>query len=143
MDAIRFMQSKTKQVVTIPLHPFVKEAIERNGGILPPLSQQKSNKYLKELCQLAGIDSPVTIVRNKAGKTVSETLPKWNAVTTHTLRATAATNLYKMGVPPKTIMKFGGWRDEKVFQRYIRLVDEEHTVIVAKSDYFKVRKEVG
>ncbi|MCB0578635.1 MAG: site-specific integrase [Phaeodactylibacter sp.] len=143
VDAIRFMQSKTKQVITIPLHPFVKETIERNGGVLPSLSHQKSNKYLKELCQLAGIDSPVTIVRNKAGQTVSETLPKWDAVTTHTLRATAATNLYKMGVPAKTIMKFGGWRDEKVFQRYIRLADEEHTVIVAKSDYFKVRKEVG
>ena len=41
-------------------------------------------------------------------------------------------------------MKFGGWKTREVFERYIKLADEEHAVIVAQSSYFKVRRgELG
>ncbi|MCB9291576.1 MAG: site-specific integrase [Lewinellaceae bacterium] len=140
IDGIRFMMSKTADIVTIPLHPYVKEIVERYGGRLPVISNQKANDYIKEACRIAGIDSPVTLVRNRGGKKVDEVMPKWQAVTTHTFRATAATNLYRAGVPPKTIMKFGGWKTREVFERYIKLADEEHAVIVAQSSYFKVQR---
>ena len=139
IDGIRFMMGKTSDVVVIPLHPYVKEIFERHGGRLPVVGNKEANESIKEACRLAGIDSQVAIIRNKAGRQVEEVMPKWKAVTTHTFRATAATNLYRAGVPPKTIMKFGGWKTRDVFERYIKLADEEHAVIVAKSSYFKVR----
>ena len=140
IDGIRFMMSKTSDIVTIPLHPYVNEIIERYGGRLPVISNQKANDYIKEACRIADINSPVTLVRNRSGKKIDEVMPKWQAVTTHTFRATAATNLYRAGVPPKTIMKFGGWKTREVFERYIKLEDEEHAVIVAQSSYFKVKR---
>lgn len=40
---------------TVPAYLFV--VLARNGGKVPALSGQKYNKYLKELCQVAGIDT--------------------------------------------------------------------------------------
>ena len=119
----------------MPAYLFV--VLARNGGKVPALSGQKYNKYLKELCQVAGIDTNVTIVRNRAGKVQSERGPKWRFITSHVLRATAATNLYAMGVPESTIMVVLGWKKREVFQRYIRLAQESQAGIVARSEYFR------
>lgn len=140
LELISIVQDKTRTLIKIPLHPYVRVILSRNGGKVPELSAQKYNRYLKELCQAAGIDAPVTIVRNRAGKKEAERGPKWQFVTSHILRATAATNLYAMGVPESTIMAVLGWKKREVFQRYIRLAKEAQAGIVARSAYFQAGK---
>jgi len=131
------MQGKGRRSVMIPLHPDVKRILHKHGGKLPTISIQKANPNVRALCKFVGIDQMVTIVKDVRGIPTEFTMPKWEAMNTHACRATAATNLYKEGVPIETIMKFGDWKSRKVFMRYVRLAENEHTSIVANSDYFK------
>lgn len=72
IEVFQLSQAKTKTLVKVPLHPYVREVAERHGGKMPRLSHQKFNAYLKEVCKLAGVAAPVTIVRNRAGRQRAE-----------------------------------------------------------------------
>ena len=122
LELIPIVQDKSRTLIKVPLHPRVKIALERMDGRIPVLSIQKFNSYLKDLCRIAGIDTRTMTIRNK-GQDV-RTGPKWQFITSHILRATAATNLYAMGVQADTIMAVLGWKKREVFQRYIRLAKE-------------------
>ena len=137
IEVIRFMQGKQKRGVLIPLHPDVKAILNKHGGQLPKIGVQQANKNVRLFCKEAGIDEVVTIIRDVKGVPTEFTMPKWQAMNTRACRATAATNLYKEGVPIESIMRFGDWKTMKVFMRYVRLAEIEHTSIVANSDFFK------
>jgi site-specific recombinase XerD len=64
---------KTSEKVVLPLtDPRLVAILEKYGMQAPPkISNQRLNSYLKELCQLAGIDSPVEIFEHRGGKRLS------------------------------------------------------------------------
>ncbi|MBK6894080.1 MAG: tyrosine-type recombinase/integrase [Flavobacteriales bacterium] len=61
---------------------------------------------------------------------------KWERVTTHTARRSFASNCYRDGIPARTIMAVTGHTTEQAFMRYIRLTNDEHADIMAKSSLF-------
>ena len=107
---------KTKQQLLIPIAPQIKKYITN----LKPISDQKFNKYLKELCHIVGIDSPTTgYLRNMENKRVLGIYPKYKLITSHTMRRSFATNLYGK-VPTVVIMAITGHTTEKSFLTYIK-----------------------
>jgi integrase len=126
-DFINITQSKTNAPVIIPLHWTVKYMLDKYNGNLPePLSNQKFNDYLKELCKKVGITEPVHKSITKGGKKITKKYKKYELVTAHTGRRSFATNLYKQGFPALSIMQITGHKSEQSFLKYIKVTPREH-----------------
>lgn len=111
-ECMRIETQKTGTTVLIPLHPMVMQILAKYDFRLPELSDQAQNMYIKEACQLAGIDKHVT---------------------NHTARRSFACNFYLAGVPEHTIMKIGGWMKYASFQTYVsKLLKSDHVKVASR-----------
>lgn len=138
-DTIHIRTQKTGEKVVIPLHYRIEDVLKNNGGNFPtPISDQKFNVYLKELGELAEINQSITRIENKAGKDIEKTYKKYELLSSHVCRRSAATNLYLSDeINTLDIMKITGHKSEKVFMRYIRVTAEENAKKVAKTSFFQ------
>lgn len=124
---IEIEQAKTKGFVIIPLHHYVTTILDKYNGELPKaISNQKTNKYLKDVARLAGLTDNVHITETIGNFQKSVKRQKWELVTTHTARRSFASNQYRSGFPAQSLMRITGHKTEKAFLRYIRLSDKEH-----------------
>lgn len=111
--------------------------LDRNGGRVPALSQQKLNDAIKEVCKLAGIDSIVEITKSRGRRRITERLPKWQLVHSHTARKTGATLLRLSGASMREIMLIGGWSNEQTLELYLRMTKEENAKLMRENPFFK------
>jgi site-specific recombinase XerD len=135
---LKIVTEKTGETVQIPLHKYVRSIMEKydwklNGKI----SNQKFNTYLKELGQMAGLDSNITISTTKGGSRLTEVFRKYELITVHTARRSFATNLFLAGIPIIHIMKITGHRTEKSFLKYIKIGPEENADLLLNHPFFK------
>jgi site-specific recombinase XerD len=115
-------QFKTGAIVTIPILPVVDAILKKYNNVLPKsITNQKTNEYLKEVCQLVGLTERIEIVETRGGVKQTEIFEKWQLVSTHTARRSFATNMYKMGVPSRAIMAVTGHKTELAFNKYIKI----------------------
>lgn len=134
---INMKTQKTGKNVIIPLHSIVKNILDKYGNKLPrSISNQKTNDYLKELGELAGINEQVSISKNKGGVRVDTNKPKYELITTHTARRSGATNMYLGGIQVQSIMKITGHTTEKAFMSYLRFTEEDNANILLDSNFF-------
>ncbi len=134
---ITFTQQKTADSVMIPLAPRVAAILKRNGGRAPELNQIVFNRELKAVCLKARINSPVQVTRSKGTKHITETVPKWKLVTSHTARRTGATLLHKTGIPVQSLMLITGHRSIQSLMHYLRLTKEENARQLKDNPFFK------
>lgn len=105
-------RQKTDSSVRIPLLPKAQKLMEKyqahpkcesDGSVLPVLSNQKMNAYLKEIADLCGIKKELTF---------------------HIARHTFATTVtLSNGVPIETVSKMLGHKSLKQTQHYAKIVD--------------------
>ncbi len=126
---IRTKRQKTNSLSRIPLlqipesilekysrDPYVKEG----KGVLPVLSNQKSNSYLKEIADLCGIKKNLT---------------------THLARHTFATTVtLSKGVPIESVGKMLGHKSLKTTQIYAKVLDEKIESDMAKLEQKESKK---
>ncbi len=130
---ITFRQQKTNTKVIIPLHPVVLEILEKYDYTMPEvISNQKFNVYIKEVGKLAEIDSVETVTKTIGGKLTSESMPKYELISSHTGRRSFCTNMYKRGLPTLMIMSISGHKTEKSFLKYIKVRQEEHAAMMKR-----------
>ncbi|MBK5721360.1 site-specific integrase, partial [Dysgonomonas sp. Marseille-P4677] len=126
-DNIEILTQKTLTPVVIPLHTIVKSILEKYDYNLPKvISNQKFNKYIKEVCKAAKVDDEVLVNETKGILRTSKTEKKSDLVSAHTARRSFATNAFLAGVPPIQIMKITGHKTEKAFMIYIRISESEN-----------------
>lgn len=140
-DRLRIRTSKTGKEVTVPLHPCIPAIMAKYGGKVPSgISNQKQNGYLKEAAAMVPELQVKTMQgRTKGGIRREVARAKWERITTHTARRSFASNCYRDGIPARTIMAVTGHQTEQAFMRYIRLTNEEHADIMARSSLFTMR----
>lgn len=107
-------RQKTDSATRVPLLPPALAILDKyrdhpqcvnNGRLLPVLSNQKMNEYLKEIADLCGIHKKMT---------------------THTARHTFATTVtLSNDVPFETVSKMLGHKNLKTTQRYARVLDKK------------------
>lgn len=136
-DFIRIKTQKTKTPVVIPINGMLRSILNSGFDLMTPVSDQKINKHIKEICKIAGINEMIEVTINKGGEYVSEVHPKHDLVTTHTARRSGATNMYKAGIPPLAIMKITGHKTENSFMKYIKITEEENAEMLANHPFFK------
>lgn len=118
---------KTRELVKIPVHYLVKQIILKHNGNLPKkITGQKMNEYVKELgSKIKSLHEFTSKKITKGGKETINILEKYKRITTHTMRRSFATNLYKDGISTFDIMKITGHTTEKSFYLYIKLSPKE------------------
>jgi integrase len=127
---INIVQQKTGKSVVIPLlSDYVGRLIE-NKTNYKPITNQALNRGIKDVCRLAGINDKSINEKIKGGKTISETVEKWELVSTHTARRSFATNMIKRGVPAQVVMAITGHHSEQSFRKYLKLNNIEKADIL-------------
>ncbi|SHM97578.1 Site-specific recombinase XerD [Cyclobacterium lianum] len=136
-DAIKINQSnifngqlaitaeKTNQNINIPLHPALKNILEKYDYDLSPLkiTNQRYNDHLKDLVKLAGIESKAEYIyfENRVKKTCQK--HKYDLVASHTFRRTFITNAIIKGIPLHVIQSITGHTTLKQLSEYVNIAD--------------------
>lgn len=116
---------KTDEKITIPLHPSLKEILEKYAYDLSSLaiSNQKFNKYVKELCQDVGINADVEVIKYQHGIRKYHIMPKYKLIASHTGRRTFITNSILAGIPLSVIQRITGHKKLVTLQKYVDIAE--------------------
>lgn len=132
---IEFIQKKTNTKMRLPLLNKVLEILDKRSGEFPrKISEQKFNKYIKEVGRIAGIDE--IIYHGKTGKIEGKTrkvfaeYPKYEFFTSHIGRRSFASNFYGK-IPTTHILVFTGHTTEKQLLTYIGKSETEKSKLSA------------
>jgi integrase len=141
-DEIRISVKKTKELLRIPLTPFSKSILFKYEDQFKPLpinskqalmSNPKMNKYLKELCELAGINEDIEIVRYRGTKREAVIYKKFELIGVHTGRKTFATLSLEKGMSAEETMAITGHKDYRSFQRYVKVTEQRKKTVMLKA----------
>ena len=135
-DYISKRTQKTQAIVTIPMHPRVKDVLTRYNGS-PKINISAFNQHIKTICMAAGIRDKVAVTSNR----ITKYKEKWELVSSHTARRTGATNMFLAGIPVLSIMKITGHLSERVFLKYIKVSNLENAKLIADNPFFKDNKK--
>lgn len=128
-DLLKLTQTKTGDIVHIPVHPVVALILNKYNGEPPRvISSTKFNKALKTICSDA-----------KLGNVVIDgvEVEKWTEISTHTARRSFATNAYlSKSLDVYQIMKCTGHKTEASFLIYLKLNGKDYAMQAAESKFF-------
>lgn len=116
-NRLRLRQQKTGKDVVVPLFPETIMLLDKFPRKIDIITL---NRNIKTLCELAKIDTPVL----KKEKNVLKEVPKYKAVSTHTMRRSYASNQYSI-IPTALIMSVTKHATESQLLKYIGLTDDE------------------
>lgn len=138
MTYISIHQQKTGRFVEIPCNAKVRAILNKYPKGLPHLSDQKINKYIKDIGKMAKIDEVVEVKGSRGGQVIKEYYKKYELICTHTARRTGATLMYLDGIAIYDIMKVTGHKSVTTLEKYIRADKlEVAQKLVLQYDYFK------
>ncbi len=128
-NSLKLAVQKTKSVDhTIPLNNYALEILRKYRDTiyepLPKISGQKFNQYIKECCQIVGLDKPINITRYIGQKRIDRVVPKYQLITSHTARKTFVTNSLILGMKEIVVKNITGHKDENSFKRYVEIAED-------------------
>ena len=130
-DHIEVTTVKTSDSLIIELNNHSKAILDKykdvafeDDKVLPVITNQKMNDYLKELAEMAGIDEPVRQTYYKGNERIDDVMPKYALLGTHAGRRTFICNALALGIPPQVVMKWTGHSDYKAMKPYIDIADD-------------------
>ena len=130
-DHIEVTTVKTSDSLIIELNNHSKAILDKykdvafeDDKVLPVITNQKMNDYLKELAEMAGIDEPIRQTYYKGNERIDEITPKYALLGTHAGRRTFICNVLALGIPPQVVMKWTGHSDYKAMKPYIDIADD-------------------
>ena len=130
-DHIEITTVKTADSLVIELNNHSKAILEKykdvhfeDNKVLPVISNQKMNDYLKELGELAEINEPIRETYYKGNQRIDEVTPKYALLGTHAGRRTFICNALALGIPAQVVMKWTGHSDYKAMKPYIDIADD-------------------
>lgn len=95
---------KNNQVFRMPMVSQAKEILKKYKGRAPKISEQEVNRSIKKVCELAKINKPIEVQENRASKTITKTVPKYELITSHIAGKTFITNAKELwGLEPAEI----------------------------------------
>lgn len=127
-ELLKLKQTKTVDIIYIPVHPLVKQILNKYNDQFPKvISNQKFNKALKEICKTAELGM-VSIN--------GQIVEKWTEITTHAARRSFATNAYlSKSLEVYQIMKCTGHKTEASFLAYLKLNGKDYAMQAADSNF--------
>ena len=138
-DEMTITTVKTNDTITVELNAHTRVILDKyrkfvfpEGKVFPAPSNQEANRYLKELCRLAGINEPVTIVTYKGKERIDEVHPKYDLIGTHAGRRTFIVHALSLGISPYIVTRWTGHSSLAAMKPYMDIIDS------AKADAMKL-----
>lgn len=134
-NIINITTTKTNQNLNIPVHPQVSKILKKRNGKLPRIiSDQKFNKYIKEVSKKAGIKTKVFGSKrdDKTNRKKEGYYDKWELISSHTCRRSFASNLFLQGIDTRLIMSATGHKSEKQLLSYVKATQQEKNEVISK-----------
>ena len=141
-NSIKMTAAKTGQKLDIPLNEYSAAILERYKRQAMPLplsskkqfiTNQRLNTYIKELCKLAEIDTPIEIVREYGIKKIATVYPKYDLISIHSGRKTFITLSLEKEIPLQEVMAFSGHTTFKAVKRYVDVSEKQKKATMAKA----------
>ncbi len=101
----------------------VLKVLKSWNGQLPEMAEQKLNKHIKDLAEIAGITHEIEVPEWKGNQCTIKHYRKCDYVSLHTGRATFISLAAQQGVPDRVIMTATGIRSFKTLQNYLHMGD--------------------
>lgn len=140
-DTMIITTVKTSDTIRIKLNKYALAILAKyenspniGGYVFPPITNQRMNIYLKDLCELCGINQPITQTYFRGSERIEETTPKYALIGTHTGRRTFICNALALGISPQVVMKFTGHSDYKSMKPYIDVTEAAQAEAMARFD---------
>jgi integrase len=136
-NMLRVKSTKTNKSVIIPIHFQVQKIIDRYKDSYSPfpkvISSVKFNKYLKEVAQkIPSLNERIQVNITKGGRVVSNSVSKWEMVSSHVGRRSFCTGLYLENISSSIIMSLSGHSSEAQFRKYLKADNFQNANIVLK-----------
>lgn len=126
-NRLEFVQKKTGNKVTIPIHPVVNMILKKYENALPKVP--KNNEF-NRIIKLVGEKLPCLHVpftkQVTYGRELKELVDmKFNYLQTHTARRSFCSNEFLKKTDPMIIMSISGHKSHKSFMRYIKVTGDQ------------------
>jgi integrase len=138
-DWLQIINEKTTIKTFVPIRPELRTILKKWKNKIPEMSSQKLGKYIKEIGKLANIDDIIETIEIRGNEKQTVLKRKYELITTHTARRSAATNMYNSGMNIKDIMSITGHTKIETFEKYIIKDEKARQIRLQNSDYFKGR----
>lgn len=129
-DHLDFITKKTGDRLIVELNKHSESILEKykhinfeENKVLPVITNQNMNVYLKELAELAEINEPVSETHYKGNQRIDIVRPKYALIGTHAGRRSFVCNALALGIPAQVVMKWTGHSDFKSMKPYIGIAD--------------------
>lgn len=132
---------KNNAYVDIPIHTQLKEIFLKRKNIMPELSEQKFNLYIKDVCKLAGITEIIlgNIKDPVTNRKKVDYYEKYKLISSHSCRRSFVSNHYGK-LDDKTIMAISTHKSHSQFLKYVKTSLKEHADKL--DDYWKERERM-
>jgi len=142
---LNFHVYKTKDLLMVPLNEYAIEIIKRyrkkavaaisviNGNtkklmigkrVLPVISNQKMNDYVKEVCKIAEIDTPIVVTKYIGVNRIDTTHPKHDLISSHAARRTFAIVSLEQGMRVEVLQRILGHKSIRTTMKYVFIMEE-------------------
>ena len=125
-DFIRVVDLKSKsKKLSIPLNSISKAILEKYNYILPNISNQKMNEFIKEVFKEMKFTEDIKKTMKYGDELVDKKSEFWERISSHTARRSFITIMKNNKVPDKVIMSYTGHTSLEVFNNYYRPSEED------------------
>ena len=118
-------KKNNEKQLRIPLNDFSIEILERYEYVLPSISTQKFNRYIKEVFEKVGYTDTIKKTTRVGAKIIENISPFYERVSSHTARRSFITIMKNKKIPDKVIMEFTGHKSLEVFNKYYKPNDDD------------------
>jgi integrase len=124
------VKNNKKEVVEIPLLPKAVEIVNKykagrafveDEPILPIISIDKMNNYLKEVGKLAELNTLENRVNYRGVTRVEKSSKKWELLSTHCARRTFITICLELGMRAEVVRAITGQKSDKIMLQYVSI----------------------
>lgn len=143
--SIKIYVHKTKQPLIVPLNSYALTILRKyetvfekslsainadpkfhktGQKIFPSISLQKMNDYIKELGELADINTPINVTKYIGARRIDEVLPKYKLLATHAARRTFAILSLERGMRIEVLQKILGHKSIRTTMKYVFIQED-------------------
>jgi site-specific recombinase XerD len=123
---VNVLSEKTLSESKIPLSQKALSILKKYDYVLPNVSEQKMNAYIKVISKMVPVlHSLVQLRYTKGGRNIVKNVPKYTQITIHTSRRTLITTLRNAGMDSSDVMVMSGHQSEEMISTYYKKDDSQ------------------
>lgn len=118
-------EKNNNKFLSIPLNDYSSLILKKYDYKLPKITNQKFNKYIKEVIKKVGYTYEVKKTYKLGRELIENVSPFYERVSSHTARRSFITIMKNKKIPDKVIMSYTGHKSLEIFNQYYKPNNDE------------------